>query len=540
VAEVQDFDVICVGAGLGGLSAAIAAYEMGMRPLIVEKSDLVGGVTALSGGQVWVPGNDLEAELGIADSPDDGATYIERISAGTADSGRLRALLREAPDAARYFARHTGMQWSVCNLPDYYSEVAGGRAIGRYLEAQPFPGAGLGGMQPITRLAPMYPERLTWNELIDCWQHGRPADPRLHHDRLAADVRVRGAALMAWFVHAAAERGIDILTGARLPELIYHPAPDTRVTGVEVTLGDTRTRLKARRGVILATGGHDWASWLTNPPDQFARSGSAAHAQVEGDHLVLAGMLGARTAYSPSPKLFGFQAAGERDADGHPAWRVVTPQSHSILVNRHSRRFCDETHYIAINQALRTIDGRLQERINDPMFLIADSHYLQNTGLGGLTSAGDLPEVVVQAATIGELAAQLGLDPASLAKEISRFNSAATAGFDPDFHRGENSYERKFLPLPNGPADAMGSISEGPFVGVRLWPVGIGIASTGLVADANGQLINWRDEPMKGLYATGNSLALLETGLGYQSGFANMRGMTYGYLAARHMAGSDG
>jgi 3-oxosteroid 1-dehydrogenase len=531
----QEYDVICIGAGLGGFAAAITAHEMGLRPLVVEKSEMLGGVTALSGGQVWVPGNDLENASGIDDSWELGYTYINRISAGTADHERLGSLLRQAQNATRFFQEQTGVGWSICNLPDYYADVEGGLYRGRYLEARPFPGPDLGPLQPVTRLAPMYPERLTWNELIDDWHHGRPANQALHAERAAADVRVRGAGLMAWFVKAAGDRQIDIMTGAIVHKLL-RDSDEAPVGGIEVSTGTRKLRLSAKRGVVLATGGHDGSPGLISPVDKLASGGSAAHREIEGDHLVLAGMLGARTAYCPTPKLFGFHVPGETRDDGSPEWRVVTPQPHAILVTETGRRFCDETHYIAINQALRVVDGRAQRRPNDPMFLIADNRYMSRFGLGGFSAADTLPEIVSQADSIRELAKSLGIDTAGLDDEVGRFNAAAAVGVDADFHRGENAYERKFLPLDSGAADVMGSIYEAPFVGVRLWPVGIGLAATGLVADLNGQVLNWRNEPIGGVYATGNSLALLETGLGYQSGFANMRGMTYGYLAVRHMA----
>jgi 3-oxosteroid 1-dehydrogenase len=536
LAESAGYDVICIGAGLGGFAAAITANQMGLRSLVVEKSQMLGGVTALSGGQVWVPGNYLEDAEGIDDTWELGATYIERVSAGTADLDRLRSLLSRAPHVARFFEEVIGIGWSICDIPDYYADLEGGLSRGRYLEASPFPGPGLGSLQQLTRLAPMYPERLTWNELIEDWRHGRAANVALQADRVAGDVRVRGAGLMAWFVKAATERHIEIMTGAVVHRLL-RDSDDGAVTGVELSVGAQKTQQHASRGVVLATGGHDHAVSPTSPIDKISNSGSATNREIEGDHLVLAGMLGARTAYCPSPKLFGFHVPGETRSDGGPEWRVVTPQAHSILVNKSGRRFCDETHYIAVNQALRVVDGRIQERVNDPMFLIADSRYVSRFGLGGFSLADALPGMVVRADSISELAKHLDIDASGLEFEVARYNESAEVGFDTDFRRGENLYERKFLPVPNTAADAMGSICETPFFGVRLQPVGIGLASTGLVADPNGRVLNWRGDPIHGLYAAGNSLALLETGLGYQSGFANMRGMTYGYLAALHMAG---
>ena len=76
-------DVVSIGSGGGGLSAAITAHDHGARALVLERSDQVGGVTALSMGEVWVAGNHHSLSLGLKDSPESGFRYLKRLSMGS-------------------------------------------------------------------------------------------------------------------------------------------------------------------------------------------------------------------------------------------------------------------------------------------------------------------------------------------------------------------------------------------------------------------------------------------------------------------------
>lgn len=529
-------DVVALGAGLGGLVCALVAHDAGLDAVVLEKSQRVGGVTALSGGHVWVPGNRVAQEAGIEDSWRAGADYIERIGAGTADRTRLEALLVNALDAHAYLEEHTSLSWNLISLADYYAEAEAGVALGRYLEASPLSAGVLGEWQERSRRGLLFPDRMMFEEMLRLRRHGEAVDPEVMAGREESDVRCGGAALAIGLVAALMDRGVPILAGVEATELT-RDRETGRITGLRAVRDGEPLEVTARRGVMLATGGYDRNPDLVRRQDTLSRYGSAAHAAITGDALSLAGSHGAQTAHNAKPFLLGICIPGEIDDEGAPQWRVVSPHPHSIIVNSAGRRFADEAHYVSVSQALQVVDGRTQERPNLPAFLICDSRYREKYDVAGLVAADDLPDQVVQAGSLEELGSALGIDATTLVATVVEFNEFVRDGRDPHFHRGESLYDRRMLPPDSRPADTFGAIAEPPFFGVRLDPIGMGFGRTGLVGDALGRVLDWNGDPIEGLYAAGNALAMLEIGSGYQSGFANMRGMTYGYVAARHLAG---
>jgi 3-oxosteroid 1-dehydrogenase len=272
------FDVVCVGGGLGGLAAAITAHEFGLRALIIEKSGVVGGVTAWSGGQLWAPGNHLAPVHGIADTWQAGADYLERIGGGSAHRPLLDVLCERTAEAVSYF-EDLGMRWQVIvGLPDYsFGVVQDGLPEGRYLEPQLFLGEALGEWRDKIR---NYTYGLTSVEQLAVggianylsWDHDKVAD------RERRDVRCNGAALSGWFAKMALDRGVAIETGALVSELITtRSAAGVRVTGVRAVLADgVEHQIFASRGVLLATGGYDWNSSLVDRYDGHAEYSSMA------------------------------------------------------------------------------------------------------------------------------------------------------------------------------------------------------------------------------------------------------------------------
>jgi 3-oxosteroid 1-dehydrogenase len=123
----QTVDVIAVGSGLGGLSAAIVAHDAGARTLVLEKAPKLGGVCAYSGGEVFVPNNHLQGALGIADSRAEGLAYLEFLAAGYARAELQANLLDVGPIAAKYFQDRAGVRWKiVAGFPDYHYPHAPG------------------------------------------------------------------------------------------------------------------------------------------------------------------------------------------------------------------------------------------------------------------------------------------------------------------------------------------------------------------------------------------------------------------------------
>ena len=155
--------------------------------------------------------------------------------------------------------------------------------------------------------------------------------------------------------------------------------------------------------------------------------------------------------------------------------------------------------------------------------------------------AARIPDWVASAGTFTALAEKLKIDPTGLAETIERFNGFARKGLDDDFARGQAAWTlaKKNVWKPTRADEtyvnpSLGTLRIRPFYGVELHPSAF--ASAGVVTNGHAQVLDQRQSPMPGLYAAGNNSAHTEYGVGYQAGFSLGSAMTFGYLAARHMA----
>jgi len=536
----QEFDVVCVGSGLGSLTAAIAAHDQGAKVVVLEKAPKLGGVCAYSGGEVFVCCNHKMAAEGTPDSPVEAMKYLDFLAGGYADKDLQRILFETGPAVAKYVEEKAGVRWKIIkDFPDYhYPHAPGTAARGRYLEVELFEGAQLGPWQKKTYFTPHMPPGISHDELfawgglatITKW------DFALMGKRIQKDIRGMGPGMMGYFVKAAmVDRGIPAHVETPVRELVHEGG---RVVGVVTDKG----RIRARKGVILAIGGYDWNPKLARQHEQLPEWHSMCQPSVEGDNIVLGGEVGAALARVPSHNLgmfFGYRIPGE-EHDGKPLYRASWEGGypHALWVNRAGKRFCDEAFYREYLPKVRSWDGLLQDHPNYPPFLIFDQSYRDKYAFATYMPGMEAPEeVLARAATPRELAAKLGVDPDGLEATIARFNVGAADGKDPDFHRGSYPWAAMMTGDKSRPNPNLGPLDKPPFYGVRLVPVGVGVNSVGLETNGFAQVMHVRGRPIPGLYACGNSAAALDTGAGYQSGLSNLRGMTWGFIAGRHAAG---
>ncbi len=319
------FDTVCVGSGAGGITAAIATAAYGGRPLVLEKGPRLGGVTAYSGGQIWFPATRLAAALGIVDSLADASLYLEHLGSGYSQPAARDAYLNGSV-AAEAFLSDLGVELEVIRgLPDYfYPHAPGSAAEGRYLEPAPFASRRLG----------------AWLHRLDVSPHGlhvlRSADRegqtedqvrRRREERIAAGELCSGTGLMAWLLEAAVTRAVDFRTDHRVVELVRD---GQRVVGVVVDTPLGVQRIQARRGVVLATGGYDWNPEMVRTYEHLADLGSMAPPTIEGDHLTMAGALGAAIESFPSwssPVNMGFLADGISRRSMNSMGRCANPKT---------------------------------------------------------------------------------------------------------------------------------------------------------------------------------------------------------------------
>ncbi len=535
-------DVVAVGSGLGGLSAAIVAHDQGQRAVILEKAPKLGGVCAYSGGEVFVPNNALMQSAGLLDSRATGLAYLRFLAAGYADPRLQETLLDTANEAVGYFGSRAGVRWKlIAGFPDYHYPVAPGTvAAGRYLEVEPFAGAELGEWQKKTYLSPHMPNGITHDELF-AWG-GFPKvlgwDFQLLAKRMRADVRTLGPGMMAYFLRAAlCERKIPAHVATAVRELVIE---DGVVVGVRAEQGGKTLMVRAKRGVVLAVGGYDWHPELPKFFEQLPEWNSMCQPSVSGDGFIMGSEAGAQIAAVPANNLglfFGYRIPGE-EQDGRPLWRGSWEGGfpHALWVNRAGQRFGDESFYRDYLPKTRAWDGTAQTQPNFPPFLIFDGNFRAKYPLGTFLPGQEIPETVAaRADSLGELAQKLGIDAAGLEASVARWNGLCAEGRDRDFGRGTYPWAAMMTGDRDLASPNLGALDKPPYYGMALRVCSAGINAAGLRTNEHAQVMHVRGRPISGLYAVGNSAAPLDIGAGYQSGLSNLRGLVWGYRAAKHL-----
>lgn len=537
--DLSQTDVVVVGSGVGGLSAAFTvANETDCAVTVLEKADVLGGSSGLSSGQLWIPANHLTD----ADDVKAGVDYLTALAGDLySDRTAARRYAETARSALRYFEETRALQCQpISGMPDYHEPYPGATSSGRYLEPVPLDGATIPGREKLPH-SPHLPGGATVDELLN-W--GGPFtysawDWEVINRRRADDVVTLGTALIGHFLRALADHDVTVRTGATVTRLYRE---DGRVAGVELKGAALPSRVPAPDGVVLATGAYDWNDELIEafegtPAEHVV---SAAVPTATGDGLQMAAQEGAKLGVYPpvgSAKGFFVAVPDETFLDA-PLYRYCynVGLPHALAVDADGERFCDESFYPRQASELYDPTG---EYDHFPMYMVFDETYRQRYPLANYPPGTDYPDGFLRgrADSLEGLAEQLDVDPGIFAATVERFNGHAREGVDPDFGRGDNRWAQVWCGDPDHePNPNLGPVETPPFYAVRLYVGLSSMGNVGLVVDDNIRVLDWHDEPIRGLYATGSVLAPVEWGVGYQSGLQNGRSLAYGHLAGRHIA----
>jgi succinate dehydrogenase/fumarate reductase flavoprotein subunit len=541
--DALETEILIIGSGAAGLTAALAARDTGARVTVIERADAIGGTTAMSAGVVWVPNNPHMKAAGIADSRDEAIAYITRLGDGRADERTIAAFVDTAPQMIDFVEAKTALQFRILNTyPDYYAEFAGGKAAGRSLDSGLFDTNALGPWKdrlrksPIFHMAPMsVTEFFEWKAGIE--PANVPFDVVMR--RVGDGYVGYGAALVGQLLGAALDCGVEVMLTTRAEDFLV--GAGGKVAGALVTHDGRRRQLRARSATVLASGGFEWDRTLCAQFLGGVLTHPASPPANEGDGLRMLMTLGAALANTTEAWWCPTVAVPGERYDDAPLFRgefTMRPLPHTMIVNRHGQRFANEAHnYNDLMKAFFRFDPATYARPNLPAWLIFDSNFVEKYPY--LTSMpGQIPpQWIARGSTLGELAQCVGIDAEGLSATASRFNTFAAVGTDLDFGRGRALYDRVYGDPRHLPNACLGPLERPPFYALQIHPGALGTKG-GARVDANAQVLRPNGAAVPGLYAAGNAAASC-VGAGYPGAGATIAAaMTFGFIAGRHAAAS--
>ncbi|MFM5885028.1 MAG: FAD-dependent oxidoreductase [Novosphingobium sp.] len=556
VPEPLECDLLVIGSGAAGLCAATTAAIAGLRVIVAERADVLGGTTAWSGGWMWLPRNALARAGGIDEPIEAPRAYLTDVLGNRFDPDRIDAFLGAAP-AMVDFLTANGFEFEAGNrICDIYGDRPGAGTGGRSLIAAPFDARRLGKRLALLRrtkretafagmpiqagpdlaafLNATRRPAAAWHAARRVIAHAR--DLALHGRSMHL---VNGVALVARLFQIADHHGVRWRTRTRAVRLIAH---DGTVTGAEFDGPDGVQTIHARRGTVLATGGFSASAALRS-----------AHFPHAAEHLTLAVPEADGSAAAMAAPL---GAAFDTDLAAAGAWcpvsRVTWPDASAgvfphivergkpgvIAVRGDGRRFVNEADgyhdFVAALLAATPPDHAARA------WLLCDDRFLRRWGLGVVkpdpVSARHWRRsgYLKSGATLEELARLCGIAP-ELVTTVARYNADAAAGRDDTFNRGWSPYNRYQGDPARSPNPNVAPIERAPFHAVEVVPGSFG-SFAGLRTDGRARVLSEGGLPIPGLYAAGADMASIMAGH-YPAGGINLGpAMVFGYLAARDAA----
>jgi succinate dehydrogenase/fumarate reductase flavoprotein subunit len=554
-------DLLVIGAGAAGMTAALVGALEGLKVILCEKSDMVGGTTATSAGTVWIPGSRQSATAGVPDSIEAAQTYLAAILGEDADDPRLASYLATGPAVLDYLQRKTSVAFVPPPVhPDYHTQP-GAALSGRALGVLPFDGRKLG--KDFARVRPprrefmvlggmmvgktdipslLHPFRSVQNFSNAARLLARQALDRIQHRR--GTRLIMGNALVARLLHSLKQHGVDIRYQTQLRELIED---DGRIIGAVFTTNEGDISICARRGVVLATGGIGWSSELRQRlfPEATQRHSLSPDSNTGDGILAGERAHGAIAKGIRSPALWMPSSVMPQE-DGHlsvfPHIMLDRAKPGLIAVNSAGVRFVNEA-----NSYHDFVEGMLRSHRTTPSipsFLICDRRFIRDYGLGLIhPGTRDLTRFITsgylfEGETLAMLAQQIGVDGDALTGTIERHNRFAETGVDEDFDRGSSDLNRFNGDISNEPNPCMRRIGPGPYCAVAVWPSDLA-SSAGLRTDANGRVLTSQRQPIPGLYAAGADSASIFRGTYPGPGTMIGPAMVFAWRAAMDIAGKS-
>ena len=566
LSQLQDHDtvdLVVIGSGGAGFSAALNAAIDDARVLLIERMAHVGGTTALSAATTWVPGTTRGLEVNPDDTPERVATFLN-LAVGERSEAKLRqAFIDNGPHAIAKLETNSALQFQVRMLhPDYLSELEGSVLRGRAIEPQPFDGKLLGPNLPLVRhpipeftvLGGMMVDRddifhlLRLSETWTSFSYSVRIIVRHFLDTLLHPRSTRlvmGNALIARMLYSYIQQQGLLVTHTEVTQLLQD---DHRIQGVVLrqTLSDGKViqrTVRSKGGVVMASGGFNRhptrrADMLPGAKEAWCPAGPGHTGQAQDLALQAGGQMGS----GGLSHAFWAPVSTRQRADGStavfPHFVMDRGKPGMITVDSQGQRYLNEsTSYHLFGIAMQAHHATTP---SVPSWLVCDAGALRRYGMGMIRPGGKglapfLDDGYLrQGRTLADLAQQLQVPADQLQATVERFNAFADHGVDEDFERGTTDYQRANGDATwHGPNPCLGALRESPFYAVALYPGDIG-AATGLLTDGQARVLNAQGVAIDGLYACGNDMHSIMGGVYPAPGITLGPAITFGYLAAQH------
>lgn len=558
----EAYDFVVLGAGTAGLTAAIVSAIEGKHTLLIEKSDHIGGTSALSSGSAWIPNNSYQRRNGITGDAKAALAYLDALVGARSDRKLREVFIAAGPDMLEYLEQHIDLRWLMYDIqPDYDQKLPGATTGGRALMPLPFDGRTLG--KDFDRLRGPIPEfmlfggmMITRGEVTRLLRIGRNLDSLLLGAKLCGRFildRMRykrgtrlvlGNALVAHLFKHLRDRHATIWYNGKTTRLI---SQNGRACGIVVQRDGAEVSVRANHGIVLAGGGFPASAELRERyfPKPVALY-TSAYEGCTGDTLLLAQEIGASLGSPGEDNALWFPSSIAIRKDGSTAVypHIVLDRAKPglIAVNSAGRRFSDEAS--SYHEFVRAMYRSNREVPSIPAWLICDRRFAWKYGIGMILPLTPFLKAFVKrgylrvAESVEELAHRIGVDAGGLVETVRTHNEFARTGVDLDFGKGGNAYDRAYGDSEHVPNPCLGPINRPPYCAVAVLPTPLG-TSLGLLTNPHAQVLESSGQPIEGLYACGNDMQNIFGGEYPGPGAQIGVGMVFGYLAAKHAIGDE-
>ena len=557
----SEFDVVVVGSGAAGMVAALTAAHQGLSAVVVEKAAHYGGSTARSGGGVWIPNNEILKRDGVTDTAAAARTYLHAIVGDVVPSAKIDTYLERGPEMLSFVLRHSPLR--MCWVPDYsdyYPEAPGGRLGGRSVEPKPFDLRQLG--SEAEKLEPPYAKAPVNMVVMQSDYRWLNLLQRPHTKGVRRSIRVAarmflakarkqnsvgmGRALIAAMRKGLLDAGVPVWLETPMTGLVTEGSGrDERVVGITVTRNGEEMTLRARRGVVMGSGGFEHNQEMR---DKYQRQPIPTSWTVGAK-----GNTGEGIEYMEKA---GAALSFMEDAWWGPTilmprgpWFALAERSLpcSFMVNQKGERFMNES-LPYVEAGHRMYGGEFGqgegEGENVPAWIVFDQEYKNRYLFAGLQAKQPLPrkwletENFHKADTLAELAALIDVPAEALEKTAARFNGFAATGRDEDFNRGVSGYDHYYGDPTNKPNPSLGPVAKAPFYAVKMVPGDLGTKG-GANTDVHGRVLREDGSVIDGLYAAGNASSPVMGHTYAGPGATIGPALVFGYLAVENMLAND-